>query len=174
MTDRKPTILFVDDEENILSALRRVLRKENYELIFCGSPVEALQILKEQSVDIVVSDHLMPEMTGLEFVAVVKDLHPQTMRVILTGQADLELAVSAINKGQVNYFLLKPWNDLELKIVLKQLLAQRRLEILNAQLTGLVTRQNERIKELEKSHPGISKVERDDAGAIVLDEEQAA
>lgn len=168
MTDERSTILFVDDEQSILNALRRVLRKENYRLIFCNSTDEAFAALKKEQVDIVVSDHLMPDMTGLEFVSVIKDLYPDTMRVILTGQADVELAVSAINQGNVHHFLIKPWNDLELKVVIKQLLSRRQLEIINAQLNATVAQQSKRIRDLEKSHPGISQVDRDEGGAIVL------
>lgn len=170
MTEERATIVFVDDEQSILNALRRVLRKENYRLFFCNSTDEVLELMKKETVDIVVSDHLMPDMTGLEFVSLLKDLYPDTMRCILTGQADVELAVNAINQGNVHHFLIKPWNDLELKVILKQLLSRKQLERINAQLNATVAQQSHRIRELEKSHPGISQVERDDAGAIVLDE----
>lgn len=170
MTVTSGTILFLDDEESILNALRRSLRKEGYKMIFCLSPDEALKVLKEEQIDAVFSDHLMPEMTGLEFVKLVSELYPKVMRCILTGQADLELAVRAINEGHVQRFLLKPWNDLELKVTIRQLFHQIGLERENKKLNEVVQRQTSRIKELESKHPGISDVARDDSGAIVIDE----
>lgn len=172
MEEMRKTVLFLDDEENILNALRRALRKEGYQLFFCLTPEEALRILDTERVDVIFTDYLMPQMTGLEFVKIVRDLHPHAMRCILTGQADLEIAVAAINEGQVHRFLLKPWNDLELKVTLKQLFLQRELESANKALSDTIDQQRARITALEHEHPGISEVQRDDAGVIVLEDLQ--
>ena len=164
------SILFLDDEESILNALRRSLRKEGYKLFFALTPDDALTVLKQEKIEVVFSDHLMPEMTGLEFIKLVKEMYPDTKRCILTGQADLELAVKAINEGHVHRFLMKPWNDLELKVTLSQLFHQIELERENKTLNAVVAKQKSRIQELEKQHPGISSVQRDDSGAIVIDD----
>ena len=170
MEEMRKAVLFLDDEENILNALRRALRKEGYQLFFCLTPEDALRILDTERVDIIFTDYLMPQMTGLEFVKIARELHPGAMRCILTGQADLEIAVDAINQGQVHRFLLKPWNDLELKVTLKQLFLQRELESANKSLTDTIDQQRVRIVALEQQHPGISEVSRDEAGVIVLED----
>jgi response regulator RpfG family c-di-GMP phosphodiesterase len=169
MNGQRGTILFLDDEPSILSALRRTLRKEEYRLFFCQTPQEAFDVLEREEVDLVFSDHLMPEMTGLEFIEVVKELWPHVMRCILTGQADMELVVSAINKGNVHRFLVKPWNNVELKITISQLFGQRALVQANQELNEMVEAQRGRIKRLEHEHPGISAVRRDPTGVIIVD-----
>lgn len=169
MTSSRGSILFLDDEESILSALRRTLRKEGYTLHFCSTPKQAFDVLEREEIDLVFSDHLMPEMTGLEFIETVKELWPKAMRCILTGQADMELVVNAINKGNVHRFMVKPWNNLELKVVISQLFGQINLLKANQELNDVVEEQRNRIKHLEHEHPGISAVERDASGAIVVD-----
>ena len=108
-------ILIVDDEENVCHALRRSLRKEGYELFFGHEPAEGLEVLKKQPVDMVISDHLMPNMTGLEFLKLVRDRYPDVMRLILTGHADMQTAIDAINQGAIYRFLTKPWDDTDLE-----------------------------------------------------------
>jgi response regulator RpfG family c-di-GMP phosphodiesterase len=115
---RKMRILFVDDESPILSAIKRTLRGEPYELFFSNDPHEALSMIAPERIDIVVSDHLMPQMTGIELLSLVARLHPRVVRVVLTGQVDAHLAISAINAGRVNRFITKPWEEESLKDVL--------------------------------------------------------
>ena len=113
-------ILFLDDEQPILNALRRVLRKEGYEISLCTDPDDALRMIREASIEIVVSDHLMPGMTGTEFFALASRLHPHVHRIMLTGQADMDVAIRCINEGHVHRFLTKPWDDEQLKQVLRE------------------------------------------------------
>lgn len=108
-------ILLVDDEPNICKALRRSLRKEEYEVFTASEPAEAFAILKEHPMDMVISDHLMPNMTGVEFLASVRDRFPEVMRILLTGHADMETAIRAINDGQIYRFFTKPWDEDALK-----------------------------------------------------------
>lgn len=115
-TERR--ILVIDDEENICKALRRSLRRENYEVLIGHEPAEGFKILKEEKIDLVISDHLMPNMTGVEFLGLVRDRHPGVMRILLTGHADMATAIRAINEGQIYRFLTKPWDDDALKAVL--------------------------------------------------------
>lgn len=168
----KLKVLFVDDEANVLSALRRCLRRESYECVFAEGPDQALELLREQAVDLVVSDHLMPSMDGLTFLKLVKKAYPEVLRVILTGHADLQTAIEAINEGEVFRFLTKPWNDVELKVTLKNMLDFIDLRRKNQVLMDMVERQRAFIDRLDQDHPGIFEVERDESGAIVLDLDQ--
>ncbi|HYD80177.1 MAG TPA: EAL domain-containing protein [Paucimonas sp.] len=107
----EPTLLLVDDEENILNALRRSLRREGYRILSAGSAREGFEILAQQRVDVIVSDQRMPEMNGTEFLSRVRELHPGTVRMVLSGYTDLESVTDAINRGAIYKFLTKPWED---------------------------------------------------------------
>lgn len=168
---RQSSVLFVDDEANVLNALRRSLRKEPYELFFAQGPEEALDLLKEKEIDLVVSDHLMPAMDGLSFLKLVKSLYPGIIRIILTGHADLQMTIQAINEGEVFRFLTKPWNDIELKVTLRHIFEYVDLLRENQMLLDTVKKQQNFIEKLEADHPGILKVERDESGAIVISDE---
>lgn len=113
--EQKPTVLLVDDEPNILSALRRVLRRDGYEILTAQSGEEALEIMAHHRVMVILSDQRMPNMTGTEFLSRVKVLHPRTVRIILSGYADLDSITEAINKGEIYKFRTKPWDDEELR-----------------------------------------------------------
>ncbi len=164
-------VMLVDDEDLVLKALERSLRKEDFNIIAAGSAQQALEILKQKRVDLIISDHLMPGMTGLEFLKLVKAKYPEVIRIILSGHADLDIVISAINEGEVYRFLTKPWSDGELKLNIR--LALQNLELIrqNQRLGAKVKKQSEYILNLEKKHPGIFTVERDDTGAILIEEE---
>jgi DNA-binding NtrC family response regulator len=162
------TLLIVDDEENVRNALKRSLRKEHYEVLTAPGPEEGLEMLKQHPIDLVISDHLMPKMTGLEFLKLVHDRHPDVGRIMLTGHADMDTAIKAINQGEIYRFLQKPWDDVELKVVVHLALEHVELERENRRLLATVRRQAEYIQGLEETYPGISKVVRDAEGAIVL------
>jgi DNA-binding NtrC family response regulator len=166
------TLLIVDDENNVLHALQRSLRKENYTVFTASGPEEGLEVLKQNSIDLVISDHLMPKMTGLEFLKLVHDRYPNVGRIMLTGHADMETAIKAINEGEIYRFLQKPWDDLELKVILHLAFEQMELERENRMLLAAVRRQAEFIKELEVKFPGIGTVARDSEGAILLTEDE--
>lgn len=163
-------VLIVDDEENVCRALRRTLRKEGYELFFASQPSEGLELLKTVAVDLVLSDHLMPNMTGLEFLKIVHDRHPDCLRIMLTGHADMQTAIDAINQGEIYRFLTKPWDDTELKVTLHLAFEQLDLQRENRRLLATVRRQSDLIKNLEREHPGIGEMVRDAEGRIVIEE----
>lgn len=165
-------ILIVDDEENVRNALRRSLRREGYEMYFASQPSEGLELLQHTKVDLVISDHLMPNMTGLEFLKLVRDRHPDTVRMMLTGHADMQTAIDAINHGEIYRFLTKPWDDTELKVTLFLAFEQLELERENRRLLAMVRSQHRFLTQLEKDHPGICQIPRDSTGAILLDETQ--
>ena len=108
-------LLLLDDEENILRALVRVLRRDGYKILTAQSPQEAFRLLASNKVDVIVSDQRMPEMTGTEFFHQVKDMYPETVRIILSGYTDLASVTSAINKGAIYRYFTKPWDDEELR-----------------------------------------------------------
>jgi CheY-like chemotaxis protein len=104
-------LLLVDDEENILAALSRLLRREGYRILTTTSPLQALELLATHPVGVIVSDALMPEMPGAELLRRVKGLYPGVVRIMLSGYAELHSVTEAINEGSVYKFLTKPWDD---------------------------------------------------------------
>ncbi len=116
----KVSILFVDDEDHILKAIARLMRNEPYILFFASSGREALEILKSEKIDIVVSDMRMPEMDGLTLIKQIKERYPDVTRIILSGYAQAPNVLAAINQGDVYKYITKPWNPPEeFKAVLK-------------------------------------------------------
>ncbi len=109
------TLLLVDDEPNILSALHRLLRREGYRILTADSGHSALELLARNAVQVIVSDHRMPGMTGVELLSRVRDLYPETQRIILSGYSDIGTLTDAINRGAVWKFISKPWEDDALK-----------------------------------------------------------
>ncbi len=166
------SLLIVDDEENVRRALARALREEGCSIRFAGSGVEALELLEKEPADMVLSDHLMPRMTGLELMREVHQRYPNTLRIILTGYADLETAVAAINEGEIYRFLTKPWDPLELQLTVRLGFERLLLERENRRLLATVKRQSDLLRDLEAKHPGISAVDRDAVGAVVIDDDQ--
>ena len=105
------TILLVDDEVNILVSLKRTLRSTGHNILTANSPADALQLLATNTVDLIVSDYLMPHMTGIELLSHVEKLQPDTTRVILSGHADFDIVTQAIRSGSVHKYLAKPWTN---------------------------------------------------------------
>jgi HD-like signal output (HDOD) protein len=118
------TILFVDDEQNILSSLRRLMRKEPWQTLFANNANESLQIMQQQKVDLVVSDMRMPDMDGSVFLKQVTEVCPETVRVILTGDADKNTVASMLQNEVAHQMLMKPWDPEELKALLNKFLDQ--------------------------------------------------
>jgi DNA-binding NtrC family response regulator len=164
------TILFVDDEPHVLEALKRALHKEPYLILCAGSADEALDILNREPVDVVVSDEMMPGMLGSELLAVVYRKYPDTVRIMLTGHANLEAALRAINEGQIYRFLTKPCNDMELRITLRQAIQQRELARESRRLLEKFKHHDSILEQLETDHPGITRLQRDSEGTIILDD----
>ena len=109
--DTSHTLLLVDDEPNILNSLSRLLRREGYTILTATSPTEAFDLLAKHPVQVILSDQRMPDMSGTEFFARVRQLYPDTIRIVLTGYTDLDSVTDAINRGAIYKFLTKPWDD---------------------------------------------------------------
>jgi len=140
-------LLCVDDEAKILSSLNRLLRKDGYKILTANHGFEGLELLKENAVEVVVSDYRMPEMTGTEFLQKVKELYPNTVRVILSGYADAGVIVESINRGEVFRFLQKPWDDEELKSAIRQCFEHYDLMTEHRNLLKQVQEQNQKLKQ---------------------------
>ena len=164
-------VLLVDDEESILSSLFRLFRKDDYEIFRATSGAEGLKIAGENDISIIISDYRMPGMTGVEFLSQVKDVVPDAIRIMLTGYADLEASIAAINRGEGYRFITKPWSDEDLKMTVAQALEYREIMLMNRKLTRTVKRQHQIMRKLEGNYPGISDVTRLEDGAIVVDED---
>jgi DNA-binding NtrC family response regulator len=126
MTDRTTRFLFIDDDELVISALRRALRRETFEVFFTSDAESAFRMVKELGIDVVVSDHSMPSMTGIEFFAILRRLHEGVRRVMMTGQSDRDIILGAINNGRVERFIDKPWTNTALQQTLHELDAEVR------------------------------------------------
>lgn len=109
--DQQKTLLLLDDEQNILKALTRILRRDGYRILSTTSIKEAFSLLAENEVQVIISDQRMPEMSGTEFLSRVKKIHPNTVRIVLSGYTDLKSVTDAINEGAIYKFLTKPWDD---------------------------------------------------------------
>ncbi len=113
-------ILLVDDETNMLSALRRMLRGEQYEVSVYNNPLEAMETLEDEEFDVIVSDMRMPEMSGADFLFKASELWPDTPRILLTGYSDQESTVRAINEAKIYRYVEKPWNNDELRTLIDE------------------------------------------------------
>ncbi|MDM8351127.1 EAL domain-containing protein, partial [Pseudomonas sp. sp1636] len=114
------TLLLLDDEENILRALTRVLRRDGYQVLTANRAQEAFALLAKHDVQVILSDQRMPEMNGTAFFSRVKDLYPDTIRIVLSGYTDLISVTDAINQGAIYKFLTKPWDDAQLRSTIAQ------------------------------------------------------
>lgn len=109
------TLLLVDDEVNIVSSLKRLLRPDNYNILTAHSGQEGLDVLARHEVDVIMSDQRMPGMTGVEFLSKAKEIYPNTVRIVLSGYTELQSVTDAVNQGAIYKFLTKPWDDIQLR-----------------------------------------------------------
>ena len=145
------TLLCVDDEPSILSALRRVLRAPDCRVLQATSGAEALEILAREPVAVIVSDMRMPGMDGAELLSRVRAQWPHTARILLTGYADMKATIAAINEGQIYRYINKPWDETELRVTVRQAAERYQLEQERLRLQALTTEQNEKLQALNAS-----------------------
>ena len=142
-------LLFVDDEPNILNAIKRVFRgRTEYRVFTAGSGAEALRVLEQEAVGVVISDMRMPEMDGAKFLEQVRTRWPDTVRLLLTGYADVTSTVSALNQGGIYHYIAKPWDDDDLLLVIRRATDLWRLQEEKRRLEALTLVQNEELKKL--------------------------
>jgi len=171
----KAKILLVDDESNVLKAISRLLR--DYDITAITSPEEALLIASKTNFDVVISDYRMPGMNGVEFLIQLMKIQPDSIRMILTGYADLESAQTAINEAGVYRFINKPWNNIEITNAVKTGLELKLMTEENIRLANQVRDQQLQLNEkdailsaLEKEEPGITQVDWAPDGSIIINE----
>ncbi|WP_153110521.1 HD domain-containing phosphohydrolase [Propionivibrio limicola] len=141
------TLLLVDDEPGILSSLNRLLRPAGYTIFTARNGREALAILEQNPVDLVLSDMRMPEMDGAKFLEQVRTNWPGTVRLLLTGYADIASTIDAINRGEIYRYIAKPWDDNDLKLIVRDALESSRLRRENARLLALTQAQNDELRD---------------------------
>ncbi len=170
------TLLLVDDEDNILSSLRRLLRREGYRILLAHSAAEGLKLLAETHVDVILSDQRMPGMTGVEFLRRAKELVPDTVRMVLSGFTDLQSVIDAVNEGAIYQFLTKPWDDEKLRNRIadafrkKEMADENRrlareieaakadLEQMNERLQQAVSRHSDHARVLARAANGVRRI----------------
>ena len=170
-----PKILLVDDEANILKSLSRLLR--TYDLTLASSGEDALNIAEQKVFDLVVSDYRMPGINGIEFLSRFMVKQPDAIRIILTGYADLESTLTAINDIGVFRFINKPWNNYEIINAVEKALELKQILLENRRLADQVRKQQSRLEQqsvilraLEAEEPGITKVNWAPDGSIIIDD----
>jgi DNA-binding NtrC family response regulator len=149
-SNQNQTIVIVDDEEMVLTSISSFLSLEtNYNLETFTSAIKALDYIKNSSTDLVVSDYLMPEMDGITFLKKVRELRPEVPRIILTGYADKENAIKAINQVGLFQYIEKPWDNEDILIIFRNGLEKQRL----------MTKLNEKIKEINKAYDELKELQ---------------
>lgn len=146
----QPAVLIVDDEDMVITSIRAFLQLEtDYKVTGVTEPLQAVKYLETNPVDVVVSDYLMPKMTGLQVLAKAKDLQPEAARVLLTGHADKQSAIQAINEVGLFQYLEKPWDNAQLLLVIQSAIER----------TRLLRTLREKIAELDEAHSNLKDVQ---------------
>jgi HD-like signal output (HDOD) protein/DNA-binding response OmpR family regulator len=162
-------ILLVDDEPNLTSALKHTLYKEKHKIFTADSASEALAILSRENIDVLVTDEQMPGMTGSELITIARRKYPETIRIILTGQASSDGALRAINEGQAYRFLVKPCHGLDLVITIRRALQYKELVAKTRQMLNCIKQQSSLLQLLENTHPEIARTIGNSRRAIMSD-----
>lgn len=147
MNKDKITILYVDDEMNNLISFKAVFRIK-YNVLTAISGEEAIKILKNNLVNIIITDQRMPQMTGVEFLESILDEFPDPIRILLTGYADMNAVIDAVNKGKIFHYLTKPWNEEELDITINRAFDIYRQKMEEREMTNKLSLSNEQLEFL--------------------------
>jgi len=147
---RTRTLLLLDDEANILTSLKRLLRRDGYTILIANNSTEAFELLAANPVGVIVSDQRMPDMTGTTFLSRVKELYPNTVRMVLSGYTDLQSVIEAINEGSIYRFLTKPWDDDQLRGAIREAFQQQEMSQENALLNQQNREKSARLLEMNE------------------------
>ena len=149
-TNSRPSVLLVDDEDMVITSIRAFLRLEtDYGVHGFTSPEEAVKMMETHPVDVVVTDYLMPKMNGIQLLGKAKALQPEAARVLLTGHADKQSAIQAINDIGLFQYLEKPWDNSQLLLVIQSAIER----------TGLLRELRDKITELDQAHSSLKDVQ---------------
>lgn len=163
-------ILIVDDEKEILKALSRLLRSPEYEIQTAASADEARHLFRTHDIDLVLCDYMLDKSeNGVELLKEFIRDRPDVITMLITGYVEIDIALEAINSLGVYKFILKPWNNEDLILTVRRALEQRRLIMENKRLQDELKKREILIEKLEKDHPGITSVTRDEDGRIVVE-----
>jgi len=162
------TILVVDDEEHVRSALAKLLEREGYTVTTAEGPTEALEILRQQPIKLVISDHNMPDMSGIAFLKLLRERHPHVCRIMLTADPAKEIVMRSINEGEVYRFLQKPWDNTQIRITVYFAFETIQLEDENRRLTKALRRQLNFLRTLEVDFPYLAALTRQEAAEMML------
>ncbi len=148
--EKEQTILLVDDEQNILSALKRLLRRDQYRILTATSGAEGLEILAQNHVDVIMSDQRMPGMIGADFLRRAKELYPATIRIMLSGYTELQSVTDAVNEGAIYKFLTKPWEDELLRMHIREAFKLKNIDDENTALNEALLKANDNLAETNR------------------------
>ncbi len=150
LKNERPAVLIVDDEDMVITSLRAYLRLEtDYQVEGITDPEEAARFLETDPVDVVISDYLMPKMNGIQLLARSKELQPEATRILLTGHADKQSAIQAINEVGLYQYLEKPWENAQLLLVIRS----------GIERTQLLRNLRDKIAELDTAHSNLKDVQ---------------
>ena len=158
-------ILVVDDQALVLGVLKEILARGPYNVYTAQSAEQALEIMAHEVVDVVISDERMPGMRGSEFLAIIRNQYPETVRIIITGHASLESTIRAINEGEIYRLLTKPVTSEDLHAAVKEALEHKAR-------AGRSNSDKALLAHLEKQAPGITHVKRDEDGVVIISENE--
>jgi DNA-binding NtrC family response regulator len=167
---REKHILVVDDEESVRQSLAAVLEREGYRVHQAEGGEAGLRVLKTQPIQLVISDYNMPEMTGIEFLKMVRERHPGAVRIMLTGDPDPQVIIRSVNEGEVYRFIKKPWDNTMLRVTVYFAFETIQLEEENKRLLAALRRQVNFLRNLERDFPYLSTMMRDEDAALLLAE----
>jgi FixJ family two-component response regulator len=168
-------LLLVDDEENVLNALVRVLRRDGYTLYIAKSVNQAFEILANNPIEVVLSDQRMPEKNGTVFLSEVKRSYPNTVRLMLSGYTEVGAVTEAINEGAIYKFLTKPWDDGQLRANIREAFHRFEIEAQNQRLHHEIEKVNADLLQLnhvleQELHARNMRIRRDSSVACVMQE----
>jgi response regulator RpfG family c-di-GMP phosphodiesterase len=147
MSDSRIKILYIDDEENNLNSFKAAFRRE-YEVTTAISGIVAKEILKTESFEIIITDQRLPGMTGVEFLSSIIDEYPEPIRMLLTGYADIQAVIDAINKGKIYQYITKPWDEQQMRVIINNAYEIFSLRQENKELMKSLIRANEQLEFL--------------------------
>jgi DNA-binding NtrC family response regulator len=162
------TVLFVNDQSRITDGFKRAFRNEPFSAKTANSVEEAMAILEEEDIDVIVSDENMEAMPGLEFLMIVRLKSPDIIRIMLTGSGNLKAAERAVNNGEIFRFLSKPCNKVDLVATIRQALIQKNLIVENRELIRISRQQLDIIRRIERETEGIHELDKSQTGSIIL------
>jgi response regulator RpfG family c-di-GMP phosphodiesterase len=145
--ESKIKVLYVDDEENNLNSFKAAFRRD-YDVTVANSATLAIDLLKDQEFEIIITDQRMPGMTGVEFLASIVNDYPEPIRMLLTGYADIQAVIDAINKGQIYQYITKPWDEQQMRVVIQNAYEIYSLRRENKELLKMLIRANEQMEFL--------------------------